>query len=142
MSSSKDGSIIGQKGVQYGLQKPALALGARGGLAAGRGAAARPAAARPVTNVFGDDDSDDDVEAQVARQAEKKKAAAKVRGRVHARLERSARLQLCRGLHLCALSRHLVDLTRCWLAHVWPQVQEAYAQALADDPTVFDYDGV
>ena len=66
MQRKPDGSLIGTKGVQYGLIKP--------------GAAAKkpapPAAARPPA-VFGDD-SDEDVEAQVARQAEKKRSAAKV----------------------------------------------------------------
>ncbi len=67
--------IIGTKGVQYGLQKvapkkPGLSL-----------AAAAPAARKPA-NVFGDDDSEEeDVEKQIARQAEKKRAAAKVRCR-------------------------------------------------------------
>lgn len=65
---SKDGVLIGQKGVKYGLQKPALA-------------AKKPAlAAQPVRKpaVFGADDSDEDFEAEVARVAEKKRTAQKV----------------------------------------------------------------
>lgn len=63
--------VIGQKGVKYGLQL-------RGpGSAAGAGA--KPVAPKP-TNVFGaDSDSEEDVGTQVARQADKKRAAAKVR---------------------------------------------------------------
>lgn len=63
----KPSLIIGQRGVQYGLQ-----------VRKAPGAAAKPAAARPAA-VFGmDSDSDDDVGAQVARQAAKKQSDAKV----------------------------------------------------------------
>lgn len=69
----KTGMLIGEKGVKYGLQKPGPKKSV--GLAQGA-AAAKP---KP-TNVFGaDSDSDEDVGAQIARQAEKKRAAAKVR---------------------------------------------------------------
>ncbi len=60
------GVIIGQKGVVYGLQtrqppkKPA------------------PQARVKPSNVFGADSDEEDVGAQVARQADKKRAAAKV----------------------------------------------------------------
>ncbi|PNH08508.1 Nuclear speckle splicing regulatory protein 1 [Tetrabaena socialis] len=88
--NKKPGVLIGHKGVQYGLQK------------AGPKPGAPPAASgrKPApTNVFGDDDSEEEgVEAQIERQAEKKRAAAKV--------------------------------------------QQMYEDALAQDPSVFDYDGV
>lgn len=66
MQRKPDGSLIGHKGVQYGLIKPT-----------GPAKKAALVAPRPP-NIFGDDDSDDDVEAQVARQADKKRSAAKV----------------------------------------------------------------
>ncbi|EFJ43409.1 hypothetical protein VOLCADRAFT_96440 [Volvox carteri f. nagariensis] len=84
--------IIGQKGVQYGLQK---VVPKKPGLQASASSQRKVAPA----NVFGDDDSDEeDVERQIARQADKKRAAAKV--------------------------------------------QQVYEEALAEDPSVFDYDGV
>mmetsp|Transcript_14263 Transcript_14263/g.41560 ORF Transcript_14263/g.41560 Transcript_14263/m.41560 type:complete len:352 (-) Transcript_14263:2205-3260(-) len=88
----KKGMLIGEKGVQYGLQ-----LRRGPGSAA---ASAKPAPPRPKpANVFGaESDSDEDVGAQVARQADKKRAAAKV--------------------------------------------QQVYEDALAQDASVFDYDGV
>jgi len=55
---NQDGSLIGEKGVQYGLQKKVQAPPPR------RPAAAAPQAPRAV-NVFGDDESDEDVETQV-----------------------------------------------------------------------------
>lgn len=65
--------IVGQTGIKYGLQKPG---GAPGGPPKKLAAPVRPA------NVFGDDsDDDEDVATQVARQAEKKRAAAKVGSR-------------------------------------------------------------
>ncbi|GLC36802.1 hypothetical protein PLESTB_000781500 [Pleodorina starrii] len=92
MSKQPPGIIIGQKGVRYGLQKvepkkPGL-----------QGTAVSQRKVAP-TNVFGNDDSEEeDVERQIARQADKKRAAAKV--------------------------------------------QQMYEVALAEDPSVFDYDGV
>lgn len=62
--------VIGQKGVKYGLQLPAKAQ------------AQKPAAVKPQkpASVFGvDSDDEEDVATQVARQAEKKRAAVKVR---------------------------------------------------------------
>lgn len=83
MQYNADGSLVGQAGVKYGLQLSGAALKQKQAAAAGR----KPAAARPVArkgaaaSVFGDDDdSDEDVEAQVARQADKKRSAAKVGG--------------------------------------------------------------
>ncbi|KAG2427194.1 hypothetical protein HXX76_010912 [Chlamydomonas incerta] len=78
MSGEKPaGILIGQKGVKYGLQKvapkkPGQLIGAP-----------KPAANAPRKltpgNVFGDNDSEEeDVEKQIARQADKKRAAAKV----------------------------------------------------------------
>ncbi|KAG2482546.1 hypothetical protein HYH03_018537 [Edaphochlamys debaryana] len=72
------GPLIGQKGVQYGLQKvvpkkPVQLANAP----AGKGTA--PPRKLAPGNVLGDDDSEEeDVERQIARQAEKKRAAAKV----------------------------------------------------------------
>lgn len=64
------GLLIGQKGVKYGLQTAAAR-------AQPAKAPARPAAGG--ANVFGmDSDDEDDVATQVAKQAEKKRAAAKV----------------------------------------------------------------
>jgi coiled-coil domain-containing protein 55 len=83
---SKDGTIVGQKGVKYGLQKPVT-----------KGLAPPSSKSRPI-NIFGDDSDEEDVGVQVMRQADKKRAAAKV--------------------------------------------QAVYETALADDPSVFDYDGV
>ena len=66
---TQDGALIGQKGVKYGLQKPAAPR--TGSLAAAN-------KARPL-NVFGaDSDDEEDVGAQIMRQADKKRAAAKV----------------------------------------------------------------
>lgn len=64
--------VVGQKGVKYGLQKPT---------AKGPAAAAAAPPSRPLGNVFGaeSDSDEEDVGKQVARQAEKKRAAAKVR---------------------------------------------------------------
>ncbi|GFR52864.1 hypothetical protein Agub_g15492, partial [Astrephomene gubernaculifera] len=94
MSKQPPGLIIGQKGVQYGLQK--VAPKKPGAAARAAGSVAQRKAV--PTNVFGDDDSEEeDVERQIARQADKKRAAAKV--------------------------------------------QQQYAEALAQDPSVFDYDG-
>ena len=60
---SLDGSLIGQKGVKYGLQKPA---------------GAPPATkARPLSVFGAESDDEEDVGAQVMRQADKKRAAAK-----------------------------------------------------------------
>ena len=64
---TNDGAIIGQKGVKYGLQKPVL-----------KAAGGPPATARRPANVFGDESDEEDVEAQIKRQADKKRAAAKV----------------------------------------------------------------
>jgi hypothetical protein len=65
-----DGAIIGQKGVKYGLQKPVVK---------GSSAAQAPAPARrPAANIFGDESDEEDVETQIKRQADKKRAAAKV----------------------------------------------------------------
>lgn len=78
MSGEKPaGVLVGQKGVKYGLQKVAPKKPGQLGMAQ------KPAgnAPRKLTpgNVFGDDDSEEeDVEKQIARQAEKKRAAAKV----------------------------------------------------------------
>lgn len=73
-----DGSVIGQKGIKYGLQLPS---GAKKPL--GKAASAKAAPTRP--NVFGaDSDSDDDVGGQISRQADKKRAAAKVWPAKHA----------------------------------------------------------
>ena len=60
---SNDGSLIGQAGVKYGLQKPA----------------AIPSKARPLSVFGADSDEEEDVGAQVIRQADKKRAAAKAR---------------------------------------------------------------
>ncbi|GIL53780.1 hypothetical protein Vafri_9358 [Volvox africanus] len=91
MSKQASGAIIGQKGVQYGLQ----AVPKKPGLQTASSAQRKVA----PTNVFGDDDSEEEnVERQIARQADKKRAAAKV--------------------------------------------QQMYEEALAEDPSVFDYDGV
>jgi hypothetical protein len=71
--------LIGQKGVKYGLQQPAR----RG---PGGAAAPKQPISRPAANVFGaDSDSDEGVEAQISRQADKKRAAAKVLPMPHAR---------------------------------------------------------
>ncbi|GIM15521.1 hypothetical protein Vretimale_18292 [Volvox reticuliferus] len=91
MSKQQSGAIIGQKGVQYGLQ----VVPKKACLQAASSAQRKVAPA----NVFGDDDSEEEnVELQIARQADKKRAAAKV--------------------------------------------QQMYEEALAEDPSVFDYDGV
>ncbi len=87
MQNSQDGAIVGQKGVRYGLQI--------------RNPGPKPQQAKPKagsTNVFGEDSDEDDVGQQVMRQADKKRAAAKV--------------------------------------------QAQYEAALAQDASVFDYDGV
>ncbi len=73
MSKQPPGVIIGQKGTQYGLQK---VVPKKPGLQVAPGAQRKVA----PTNVFGDDDSEEeDVERQISRQADKKRAAAKVR---------------------------------------------------------------
>ncbi|GLI68262.1 hypothetical protein VaNZ11_012617, partial [Volvox africanus] len=91
MSKQPSGAIIGQNGVRYGLQ----AMPKKPGLHATSSAQRKVA----PTNVFGDDDSEEEnVERQIARQADKKRAAAKV--------------------------------------------QQMYEEALAEDPSVFDYDSV
>ena len=59
----KKGMLVGEKGVKYGLQRPAAP------------------APKAKPSIFGaDSDSEEDVGTQVARQADKKRAAAKVRG--------------------------------------------------------------
>ena len=63
----RKGPIVGQKGVKYGLQKPSAA----------RAAAAPPP--KPANAFFGDSDSDEDVNQQIVRQAEKKRQETKVR---------------------------------------------------------------
>lgn len=96
--------LVGEKGVKYGLQtkKPA-----------------QPAAAvkRPIANVFGgDSDEEETVGAQIARQAEKKRAAAKVRP-LHA-------IQCFTDLHahLHAAIRGLA-LSRATALGGWPQLE-------------------
>ena len=91
--SNKEVPLIGTAGVKYGLQirQPPHAATKQ-----------RPTSVHPTAplrkNVFGDDSDEEDVEAQVARQADKKKSAAKVAA--------------------------------------------IYESALAEDSSVFDYDGV
>lgn len=71
MSKQHSGVIVGQKGVQYGLQKVVPKK-------SGAQPASAPRKVAPA-NVFGNDDSEEeDVERQIARQADKKRAAAKV----------------------------------------------------------------
>jgi hypothetical protein len=79
-------SIVGEKGVKYGLQLPAAGIAKKPGVGRGRGllagrGAAQGAAGVARPNAFSqDDDSDEDesVGAQVARHAEKKRASVKV----------------------------------------------------------------
>lgn len=108
-----NGALVGQKGVKYGLQKP--------------GVKKPPVASAPPKplNIFGADDSDEDVEAEVARQAEKKRSAAKVPG-------------ACPSHTLLVLA--CMDLNNRLFAPI--QVQQAYAEALAQDPNAFAYDDV
>ncbi|KAG1670288.1 hypothetical protein FOA52_003638 [Chlamydomonas sp. UWO 241] len=90
VAMEKPKMLVGEKGVKYGLQirGPATQAGAK-----------KPAAVPVRKNVFGaDSDSEEDIETQIARQADKKRAAAKV--------------------------------------------QAQYEDALAQDASVFDYDGV
>jgi coiled-coil domain-containing protein 55 len=86
MSEEKQGPIVGTSGVKYGLQirQPPFAKQQH-----------RPShAAHPQagirSNVFGDDSDEEDVESQVARQAEKKKSAAKVSAQYEAALAEDA----------------------------------------------------
>jgi hypothetical protein len=67
---SQGGPLVGKKGVKYGLQLP-------------KAQQRRPAVANAKLNVFGDDSDEDDVGAQVARQAGRKQSDAKVRTRNH-----------------------------------------------------------
>lgn len=130
MQRAADGSLIGEKGVKYGLQKPAGLQARRPG----------PPAAAPRPNIFGDDDSDEDIEAQVARQADRKRSAAKVWCQInHAVL--AGAMQRCMHGTQRAKTCHAVS---AWFWHVLVhvQVQQIYEQALAEDPSVFDYDGV
>eukprot|EP00955_Chlamydomonas_euryale_P110888 366028-Chlamydomonas_euryale.AAC.5 len=163
----KKGMLIGEKGVQYGLQ-----LRRGPGSAA---ASAKPAPPRPKpANVFGaESDSDEDVGAQVARQADKKRAAAKVQieqgyaqpqrasrvadlthaanaiaGRVGSRVVCQylgcrqnqhmyiAHAHTCTTTHACTCV--FMPATQCMHSHV----QQVYEDALAQDASVFDYDGV
>jgi coiled-coil domain-containing protein 55 len=79
-------------------------------------------------NVFGLDDEDDeeDVEAQIARQAERKRSATKVP-------------TVCACWLSFALHAQPVQL--CMHTHRL-QVQQMYEAALAEDPNVFNYDEV
>lgn len=94
-SDNKEGPIVGTSGVKYGLQirKPSHAATKQQ-----HSSNASLPRAGIRSNVFGDDSDEEDVETQVARQAEKKKNAAKV--------------------------------------------SAIYEAALAEDSSVFDYDGV
>jgi hypothetical protein len=71
-----DGAQIGERGQKYGLQMTGPGAKRPGGPGAARGA---PAAKKPVASVFGgDSDEEEGIEAQIARQADSKRAAAKV----------------------------------------------------------------
>lgn len=73
MAQQKNGMILGSKGVQYGLQLPA-------GAPSSSKRSGPPKVAAPVRpNIFGvDSDDEETVGSQLARQADKKRAAVKV----------------------------------------------------------------
>lgn len=122
----KPGLIIGQKGVKYGLithkdeSKPAKAP-------AGKLAA-----------FGGDSDSDEDnIEAQVARQAARKVADSKVRRNlcVH---QRAWQLSVVHS----TLAKLLLQAAVTMCCSGCLQVQDMYASALAEDPNAFEYDSL
>jgi hypothetical protein len=67
MQQQGRGALVGHKGVKYGLQRPA--------------SKAQPAGKEPSSALWGDSDDDDDVGAQIMRQAEKKRQESKVGAR-------------------------------------------------------------
>ena len=139
-----DGSIVGQKGVKYGLQKPVVK-----GAPAAQAPPRRPAAA----NIFGEESDEEDVETQIKRQADKKRAAAKVWVCVPC-----IRRECDSAIHgpLWMWCQYLDSISLKYLPSIHPplkylpsihppfpiQVQQQYEAALAEDASVFDYDGV
>lgn len=72
MAQQKNGMILGSKGVQYGLQLPA-------GAPSNKRSGPAKVAAHVRPNIFGvDSDDEETVGSQLARQADKKRAAVKV----------------------------------------------------------------
>lgn len=127
------GMVIGQKGVKYGLitrkDEPSKAKQPAGGRLAAFG---------------GDSDSDEDnIGAQVARQAARKVADTKVGVGVACEHLRVAASWLFCEYHLLLVMLQQLSPCLIWLLASLPlQVQDMYAAALEEDPNAFEYDSL
>eukprot|EP00850_Spirogloea_muscicola_P009184 SM000051S17544 [mRNA] locus=s51:277474:279874:+ [translate_table: standard] len=117
-------------GARYGLTLAApKARTAAAAQQARRPAAAAAAAAAPLLAAFRDD-GEDDVEADIARQALKKRSQREVR----------ATISLLRSLPPSPKASW--DYSPFVSSNLEPKVEDVHSKALQQDPLVFDYDGV
>jgi hypothetical protein len=96
--------------------------------------ASSPSASSPLHHPFNDGDNEDDVEADIARQANKKHNVREV-----ICIPWPYFLRICCESNASDLCLEFTGYLT-WGLNNWEQVEQQYQKALEEDPNVFDYE--